>query len=98
MEISLLGKYVGSQYLDNTQNEARKLNAFYTQDARVIVTLKNKLFKEWNIVGQVNNLFNKKYEPNGYAYSYVLDGTTIADNYYFPMAGTNFMAGVNIKL
>ena len=62
------------------------------------MTLKNKLFKEWNIVGQVNNLFNKKYEPNGYAYSYVLDGTTIADNYYFPMAGTNFMAGVNIKL
>ena len=32
------------------------------------------------------------------AYSYVLDGATIADNYYFPMAGTNFMAGVNIKL
>lgn len=98
LEISLPGKYVGSQYLDNTQNEARKLNAFYTQDARVILTLKNKLFKEWNIIGQVNNLFNKKYEPNGYSYSYVLDGTTIADNYYFPMAGTNFMAGVNIKL
>jgi iron complex outermembrane recepter protein len=98
LEISLLGKYVGSQYLDNTQNEARKLNAFYTQDARVILTLKNKLFKEWNIIGQVNNLLNKKYEPNGYTYSYVLDGSTMADNYYFPMAGTNFMAGVNIKL
>jgi len=98
LEISLPAKYVGSQYLDNTQNEARKLNAFYTQDARVILTLKNKLFKEWNIIGQVNNLFNKKYEPNGYTYSYVLAGTTIADNYYFPMAGTNFMAGVNIKL
>ena len=98
LEISLLGKYVGSQFLDNTQNEARKLNAFYTQDARVILTLKNKLFKEWNIIGQVNNLFNKKYEPNGYNYSYVLDGNTMADNYYFPMAGTNFMAGVNVKL
>jgi iron complex outermembrane recepter protein len=93
-----LGKYVGAQYLDNTQNEVRKLNAFYTQDARFILTLKNKLFRECNIIVQVNNLFNKKYEPNGYSYSYVLDGSTIADNYYFPMAGTNFMAGVNIKL
>ncbi|MGZ8516256.1 MAG: TonB-dependent receptor [Chitinophagaceae bacterium] len=97
-EISLLSKYVGSQYLDNTQSDARKLNGFYTQDARAILTLKNKLFSEWNIIGQVNNVFNKKYEPNGYTYSYVLDGTITADNYYFPMAGTNFMIGVNIKL
>ena len=50
LEFDLLSKYVGSQYLDNTQNEARKLNAFYTQDARVILTLKNKLFNEWNII------------------------------------------------
>jgi len=64
----------------------------------MILTLKNKLFNEWNIIGQVNNLFNKKYEPNGYTYSYVLDGDTVADNYYFPMAGTNFMVGLNIKL
>ena len=97
-EISLLSKYVGSQYLDNTQTEERKLNAFYTQDARAILTLKNKLFSEWNIIGKVNNVFNKKYEPNGYTYSYVLDGTITADNYYFPMAGMNFMIGVNIKL
>lgn len=98
LELSLLSKYVGDQYLDNTQNDARKLNAFYTQDARAILTLKNKIFNEWNIIGQVNNVFNKKYEPNGYTYSYVLDGAITADNYYFPMAGTNFMIGVNIKL
>ena len=98
LELSFLSKYAGDQYLDNTQNKARKLNAFYTQDARAILTLKNKIFNEWNIIGQVNNVFNKKYEPNGYTYSYVLDGAITADNYYFPMAGTNFMIGVNIKL
>ena len=97
-EISLLNKYVGKQYLDNTENEVRKLNGFYTMDARAIVTLKNKIFSEWNIIGQVNNVFDKKYEPNGYTYSYVLDGALTADNYYFPMAGTNFMIGLNIKL
>jgi iron complex outermembrane receptor protein len=98
LEIGLLGKYVGKQYLDNTQNEQRKLNAFYTQDARIILTLRNKIFSEWNIIGQVNNVFNRKYEPNGYTYAYVGDGTITADNYYFPMAGTNYMIGVNIKL
>lgn len=98
VEFSLLSKYVGKQYLDNTQNENRRLNAFYTQDARIIFSFANKLFKEWKITGQVNNIFNKKYEPNGYTYSYVYDGSIIADNYYFPMAGTNYMIGLNIKL
>lgn len=98
IEFSLLSKYAGKQYLDNTQNESRKLNAFYTQDARIIFTFDNRLLKEWKIIGQVNNIFNKKYEPNGYTYCYVYDSSIVADNYYFPMAGTNFMIGLNIKL
>lgn len=98
LEISLLGKYVGKQYIDNTQNKERLLNDFYTQDVRAILTLKNKFFKQWHIIGQVNNVFNKMYEPNGWTYAYRLDGTIGADNGYFPMAGTNFMIGVNISL
>jgi iron complex outermembrane receptor protein len=98
IEFGLLSKYVGKQYLDNTQNEKRKLNGYYTQDARVILTLQNKIFREWKIIGQVNNVFDRKYEPNGYTYSYVYDGSITADNYYFPMAGRNFILAVNIKL
>ncbi len=98
VEISFPGKYVGSQSLDNTQNETRKLDAFYVQDARMIITFRNKLFREWTIIGQANNIFDMKYEPNGYAYSYLLDGALTTDNYYFPMAGTNFMFGLNIRL
>lgn len=98
LELSLSGKYAGKQYLDNTQDENRKLDAFYTQDARIILTLQNKIFKEWKIIGQLNNIFDKKYEPNGYTYSYLFDGTITADNYYFPMAGINYMIGVNIRL
>ncbi|HEY6506232.1 MAG TPA: TonB-dependent receptor [Chitinophagaceae bacterium] len=97
-ELSLLGKYVSKQYLDNTQNESRKLDAFYTQDVRLIYTFKCKWLKEVNITGQVNNIFNKMYEPNGYTFSYIYGGETITENYYFPMAGTNFMIAVNIKL
>ncbi len=96
--ISFIEKYVGRQYLDNTQNRERMLDAFFTQDLRVSYTLHGRLFREWNIIAQVNNLFNRKYEPNGYTYSYVYNGAVMADNYYFPMAGTNFMIGLNLKL
>lgn len=98
LEFALMGKYVGKQYLDNTQDESRMLQAFYTQDIRMIWTIRKKIFSEWNITAQFNNLFDKKYEPNGYTYGYVLDGTVTADNYYYPMAGRNFMLGLNIKL
>ncbi len=97
-ELSLLGKYAGKQYLDNTQNKARRLKDFYVQDFRGIYTLKNRVFSEISLVLQLNNIFNKKYEPNGYTYSYISGGSVVNKNYYFPMAGRNFMIGVNVKL
>ena len=95
---SLIGKYVGKQYLDNTQNEERTLKNYYTQDAKATYKLQNKLFKEALLMLSVNNIFNKKYTPNGATYNYVYGGVLMADNYYFPMAGTNFMISLNIKL
>ncbi|CAN5618833.1 TonB-dependent receptor [soil metagenome] len=97
-EISLLGKYVGRQYLDNTQNKNRSLDDYYVQDIRAIYNVKNVLFKEWNFILQVNNVFNKKYEPNGYTYPFFYEGALVNDNYYYQMAGTNFMLSVNVKL
>jgi iron complex outermembrane receptor protein len=97
-EISLLSKYVSRQYLDNTEDVNRSLKPYFVQDVRFTYTIKNKLFKEWNLVAAVYNVFNKKYEPNGYTYSYIYSGKTTTENYYFPMAGTNVMCGVNIKL
>ncbi|MEO7922386.1 MAG: TonB-dependent receptor plug domain-containing protein [Chitinophagaceae bacterium] len=96
--LSLLGKYVSKQYLDNTQNNARSLQSFYVQDIRAIYTFKAKWMKELNLVVQVNNIFGEKYEPNGYTFSYFTGGATVTENFYFPMAGTNFMIGVNLKL
>jgi iron complex outermembrane receptor protein len=97
-ELSLLGKYVSKQYLDNTQNENRKLNSYYVQDARASYTFHKGVLKEAIIIFQVNNIFNKKYEPNGYTYNYIYGGELSVNNYYFPMAGTNFMIALNLKL
>ncbi|NCI49745.1 TonB-dependent receptor [Sediminibacterium roseum] len=98
VELSFISKYVGKEYMDNSQDETRKLNAFFVQNIRASWTFKKLLFSEWNITGMVNNVFNKRYEPNGYTYSYVSGGSVYTDNGYFPMAGTNYVLGVNIRL
>ncbi|MBK7559439.1 MAG: TonB-dependent receptor [Chitinophagaceae bacterium] len=96
-EISLISKYVGRQYLDNTAQRSRSLDPYYTQDIRLSYTLENKISKSASLVLQLNNVFNKKYEPNGYSFSYIYGGETATENFYFPMAGFNFMVGVNLR-
>lgn len=97
-EFSLMGKYVSKQYLDNTQNENRMLHAYYTQDARFIYKFSKNRIREIMFILQVNNIFNKLYEPNGYSFSYFAGGQLVTENYYYPMAGRNFMAGINFRL
>ncbi len=97
-EISVINKYVGRQYLDNTSKISRSLDSYYIQDVRASYKLFKKIIKETNFVLQVSNLFDKKYESNGYTFSYLSGGNLTTENYYFPMAGINFMAGINIRL
>ncbi|MBC7867140.1 MAG: TonB-dependent receptor [Gloeobacteraceae cyanobacterium ES-bin-316] len=94
MEINLMGKYVGRQYLDNTSQKSRSLRDFYVQDIRLNYALRKTALAFF----QVNNLFSKKYEPNGYTFSYVFGGEQTTENYYFPMAPINWVLGLNIKL
>ena len=96
-ELSLFSKYVSRQYLDNTSNKERQLKEYFVNDLRASYTFRGSWFKEISVLAQVNNVFNIKYEPNGWTYSYLYDNAVVADNYYYPMAGANFMAGLNIK-
>lgn len=98
LEIKFLEKYVGKQYLDNTQNNSRKLNPYFVQDILIHYNPTLKKIKNCSFLLQVNNVFNKKYEPNGYTFSYFAGGVQTTENFFFPMAGINFMVGVNIKL
>ena len=71
---------------------------FFVQDFRTIYTLINKKKREIIFILQANNILDKKYEPNGYTFSYISGGAQTTENYYFPMAGRNFMFSVNVKL
>ena len=97
VELSLFSKYVSRQFLDNTGNTSRQLKAYFINDLRASYAFHSNWFKEISILAQVNNLFNIKYEPNGYTFSYLYNQELATENYYFPMAGTNFMAGINIR-
>jgi iron complex outermembrane receptor protein len=97
LELGLLSKYVGKQYLDNTSNESRKLNPYFTNDIRVIYSLKPRFAQELTFTLLFNNVFNELYESNGYTYAYISEGRVQADNGYYPQAGRNFLAGVRLR-
>jgi iron complex outermembrane receptor protein len=96
-EINFQSKYVGRQFLDNTSHVSRSIDPYFVENIKFSYTL-HKIFKEVSFIFQVNNVFNKMYESNGYTFNYISDGKFSVENYYFPMAGTNFMAAINIKL
>jgi iron complex outermembrane receptor protein len=103
LEISLLNKYVGDQFMDNTQNDGRKLNAFFTNDIRLNYSLRPRFVKNLEFTLLINNILNQMYEPNGYTFSYFLPGEgatgreLVTENFFYPQAGTNFLAGVKVR-
>ncbi|HJT73116.1 MAG TPA: TonB-dependent receptor, partial [Chitinophaga sp.] len=79
LELSLTGKYVSRQYLDNTEAKERSLEGYYTNDLRFTYSVPQKLFKELGLQFMLNNIFNKKYSPNGWTYASVQGGKTVSD-------------------
>jgi iron complex outermembrane receptor protein len=96
-EIGLQSKYVSRQFLDNTSNIDRVIPAYFVESLNLRYSLKGAWVKNVDFIFQVNNLFNKKYVANGYGYNFISDGKLNVGNSYFPMAGINFMAAINIK-
>jgi iron complex outermembrane recepter protein len=92
LELAVLSKYVGRQFLDNTSNASRQLNAYFTNDIRLIYN-----YKKLTVSALVNNILNQKYESNGYTYSYIYDKQTTTENFYYPQAGTNFLVSLGLR-
>jgi iron complex outermembrane receptor protein len=97
-EIALLTKYVGKQYLDNTSNEARTLDAYLTNDVRISYTWQPQHVKAVVFSFLINNILNETYESNGYTWGYLAGSYTYRANYYYPQAGRNFMAMLSIRI
>ena len=96
-ELSLNSKYVSRQYLDNTSRKDRSLDPFFAQDLLINQLFKVKKLESIELLFQMNNIWNSLYAPNGYTFSYLLNGEISRNNNYYPMAERNFMLGLNIN-
>jgi iron complex outermembrane receptor protein len=96
IEIALLSRYVGKQYLDNTNFIGRSIDAYFVNDLRFQAIIPQKLFKEVSIQLLVNNVLNEDYASNGYTYSYVFEEKT-TENFYYPQSFRNYLIGLNLK-
>ncbi len=98
LSITLTGKHVGDQFLDNTSTSSRKLDAYITSNLQVNYSLKEVVFKEVVFGLLVNNVFDAKYENNGYTWGYVYGGQRTVENFYYPQAGRNFLVRILLKM
>jgi iron complex outermembrane recepter protein len=97
--LSLNTKYVGKRYIDNTMNPDRKLDAYLVHDLRLNYLLRPRLFRELELVLQVNNLLDAQYVSNAWIYKGVVGDAgmvTISDG-YFPQAGRHYLVGLNLR-
>tara|TARA_R110000868_G_scaffold235273_5_gene489059 strand:- start:2828 stop:5227 length:2400 start_codon:yes stop_codon:yes gene_type:complete len=87
----LTTKFVSKQYLDNTQDEVRSIDAYLVNDIRLSYALMSLGFLK-GITGTllINNILDSEYEANGYTFGYVAGGEQ-RFNYYYPQAGRNFL-------
>jgi len=88
IEAEWVFRYVGKQYLDNTGNEDRVLKEYDIHDLNFRLHLATKRLTSFSLRFQVANVWNARYESNGYMW-----GST---PYYFPQAGRHYMAAIAI--
>lgn len=104
LQFGFLSKFVGDQYMGNTDSEKSKLESYFINDLNIVYTLDSlPWIKEVVFSGLVNNIFNVKYVSNGYFYTYDDDfsnpGTvsTVEGAGYYPQATINFLIGATVK-
>ena len=95
---TLIGKYVGEQYMSNTDTVASKLDSYFVTDLNFSYTINFKsVFKSIVIRGMVNNLLDLEYVDRGYTYLDTWSGPTASEiQGYYPQATRNFILGMTL--
>jgi iron complex outermembrane recepter protein len=96
-EVRFVGKYVGSQYFDNTMSHRRRLDPYFVANALAGYGFSFPGVKEATVSIAVNNLLNTMYVSNGYGGNWFEDGVEQTWSYLFPQAGINYMLRLNVN-
>lgn len=104
LQVSLLSKFVGKQYMGNIDSENSTLDSYTQTDFNVQYVIEaNSFVKSIVLSGLVNNVFDADIVSNGYFYTFDDDYsnpgtvTTIEGAGYYPQAGINFLVGATIN-
>jgi iron complex outermembrane receptor protein len=102
LNLSLISKYVGKQYLDNTSSDSKSMDAYSVTNFGINYKLQPKWIREVQLNLLVNNIFNTKYVSNGYTYSYYYrpqgsNDNAVTEVFYYPQATINFLTGITLK-
>lgn len=99
IQVALLSKFVGEQYLSNTDTKASKLKSYYVSDLNISYELSlEKVIKTITFTGIINNILNKEYVDRGYTYlDYWTGPTSFEVQGYYPQATRNFLLGAILK-
>ena len=97
LELNLLAKHVGRQYLDNTSEKSRSIADYSLIDLRIRYVWTIKEHSEILFTLAIYNSLNRLYENNGYNYAYISSAALVNTNYYYPQAGRNFLAGIGFR-
>jgi iron complex outermembrane recepter protein len=104
LQISLLSKFVGEQFMGNIDAESSKLGSYFVNDLSITYEIETKkIFKSIVISVLSNNILNREYVSNGFFYTYddswsnPPNITTVEGAGYYPQAGANILAGLTLK-
>ena len=102
LQLSLLSKFVGEQFMGNIDSDVSKLDSYFINDFNFSYDWQiNKGIKSIVFSALVNNIFDVEYESNGYFYTYDDDSSGSTITYggagFFPQAGINFLLGMSLK-
>jgi iron complex outermembrane receptor protein len=93
--VTWLSKWVGRQFLDNTGDVSRSLNAYKFSEMTVNYTHKFRGGTSLALKAQCINLFSTRYVSNGYTYGYMYGSRDITQEVFvFPQAPRNFLVGL----
>lgn len=95
--VALMPRYVGKQYLDNTQNDFISLDAYLVTDAALRWDRTTKKNNRVIVQMMVNNALNTLYSSNGYTFSYIFE-QRITERFYYPQAERFFLFSFQLEL
>ncbi len=102
---SLQSQYVSRQYLDNFERKEDSLDPYFVNNLDVAYTFNLRHMRSITVGATVYNLFNEKYETNGYSMTSALypggsktgQYTLYSDPRFYPMAGINALGHVTLR-